>query len=262
MIGRIAGSLSVAIVLLAFAGPLFAGPPDKQVDGPYAPPSADRPLGTDGLGRDVLDRVLHGGWTVVGLALGATALATALGVLLGVALGMARHRVSEIAMRVIDMLLVLPPLLLLLLLATGMPGNDGVVLLAVALITTPISTRVTRAATRRLAHAGYVEVALARGDSRWQVLRHDVLPGIARTVLAEAGLRFVTAVSLTATAGFLGLGRPAPAANWGRMVAENIDGASLAVWPFLVPALLLVLFTVSINLLADTVADRLAGGAR
>jgi peptide/nickel transport system permease protein len=255
-----AGSTAAVITAPALFGPLFGGSPNRQVADAYLPPSADHPLGTDGLGRDVVDRLLHGGAVVIGLAVGATVLATLAGLALGVLLASARHRVGESLMRPVDMLLVLPPLLLLALLATGLPGSDLAVLLAIALITTPITTRVVRAAARRVTHAGYVEVARARGDGPWQVLRHDLLPAIARPLLAESGLRLVTAVHLTATAGFLGLGRPAPAANWGRMVAENADGASITVWPFLAPAVLLILFTVSVNLLADGLADRIAPG--
>ncbi|MQA07845.1 MAG: ABC transporter permease subunit [Pseudonocardiaceae bacterium] len=255
-----AAVLAGGVTALALLGPLFAGQPAEQVGGPYQGSSWPHPLGTDGLGRDVLDRVLHGGRVVVGLAVGATALATAGGLVLGVALGSVRHRAGELLMRVVDVLLVLPPILLLLLLATGLPGSDLAVLLAVALVTTPTTTRVVRAATHRVARADYVDVARARGDGWWHILRRDVLPAIARPVLAESGLRFVTAVYLTATAGFLGLGQPAPAANWGRMVAENLDGATLTMSPFLAPAVLLVLFTVSVNLLADGIADLLARG--
>jgi peptide/nickel transport system permease protein len=119
---------------------------------------------------------------------------------------------------------------------------------------------VNRAAVERVVHTGYVELAMARGDGWWRVLRNDIAPNIAGPLLSEAGLRFGAALYLSATAGFLGLGAGAPAANWGRMVAENLPGARLAVWPFLAPALLLVLLSVAVNLLADELAAAVAGG--
>lgn len=256
---RLAGAATAAVALLAVLGPLLAtGSPTQPVGIPYDTPSSAHLLGTDVLGRDVLVRVLHGGYLVVGLAVAATLLATALGVAVGVLSTLVSRRAGELAMRVLDLFVVVPALLLLIVLAAGFPGSDLALLAAVVITTAPFSARVVRAAAQQLSGRGFVEVALARGDGRLRVLRHDILPNIAGPVLADAGLRFVGAVYLTATAGFLGIGRGAPAANWGRMVAENISGAALAVLPFLVPALLLVVFGVAVNLLADELVVRFA----
>jgi len=256
---RVAGAVTVAVALLALLGPLLAsGSPTQPVGIPYDAPTSAHLLGTDALGRDVLARVLHGGYLVVGLAVAATVLATALGVAVGVLSTLVSRRAGESAMRVLDLFVVVPALLLLIVLAAGFPGSDLALLAAVVITTTPFSARVVRAAAQQVAGRGFVEVALARGDGRFRVLRKDILPNIAGPVLADAGLRFVGAVYLTATAGFLGIGRGAPAANWGRMVAENISGAALAVLPFLVPALLLVAFGVAVNLLADELVSRFA----
>jgi peptide/nickel transport system permease protein len=255
----VASAGAAAVALVAALGPLLAtGSPTDPVGIPYDAPSSAHPLGTDALGRDVLARVLHGGWVVVGLAVAATLIATVLGVVIGVLSALANRRVGELVIRVLDLFVVIPALLLLIVLAAGFPGSDLALLVAVVLTTTPFSARVVRAAAQQIAGRGFVEVALSRGDDRWTVLRKDILPNIAGPVLADAGLRFVGAVYLTATAGFLGIGRGAPAANWGRMVAENISGAALAVLPFLIPALLLVVFGVTVNLLADELVARSA----
>lgn len=253
---------AAAIVLIALLGPLLApGSPTAQVGMPFLEPSAGHPLGTDVLGRDVLTRLLHGGWVVVGLAVGATALATVIGAVVGVLAAMAGRRRGELAVRVLDLIAVMPPLLLLMVLATGFPGSDLAILVAIGVTTAPFSVRVVRAAATEVVGRGYVEAALARGDSRLAVVARDVAPNIAGPVLADVGLRFVAAVYLCSTAGFLGLGRGAPYANWGRMVAENIEGSALTVWPFVAPALVLVLFVVAINVLADALSARISGGS-
>jgi peptide/nickel transport system permease protein len=246
----------VALVVLAVAvlGPIVSpGSATAQAGVPYAPPGNGHLLGTDALGRDVLARVLDGGWIVVALAAGATTLATALGVLIGVTAGLAPRRAADLLLRITDVVAIVPAILIMLVFAAGFPGSDLAVLAAVALTTTPFSARVNSAATRTIARSGFVEIARGRGDSGWQVLRHDILPNIAGTVLTDAGIRFVAAVHLTATAGFLGLGRGAPAANWGRMVQENLSGLSLTPLPVLAPALLIAILAVSVNLLADDV---------
>lgn len=268
--GRRRGAVEVAaalvvggVMVIALAGPLLTdGSPTVQVGLPFDAPSAAHPLGTDVIGRDVLARLLHGGAAIVGLAAGATLIAGVLGVLLGVVAGTAPRRVGELLVRVVDVLGVVPSLLVVLVLAAGFPGSDLAVLVAIVLVSVPFSVRVNRAAVERVAHSGYVELARARGDGWWQVLRHDLLPNIAGTALSETGLRFVAALYLTATAGFLGLGAGAPAANWGRMVAENLPGARLSAVPFIAPAVVLVVLAVAVNLLADGLAARVAEGER
>lgn len=257
MIIRHAGACAVVVGLLAATGPLWAGSsPTEQVALPFEAAGGGHPLGTDVLGRDALSRVLHGGLAVLLPALAATALSGAVSVVLGVLTGLAARRAGERVVRVIDIVGVFPPLLLLLVLATGYPGSDVAVVVAVALVCVPFSVRVIRAATRRVSGLGYVEIARARGDRTWQVVGRDVLPNIAGPVVAEFGLRFSAALHLTATAGFLGLGQGPPAPNWGRMVQENFAGLGLSPWPVLAPAALLVLFAVSVNLVADEAARR------
>lgn len=257
MIRTAARVCAVLVLGVAVIGPFAApGSATAQVGIPFAGPDAHHLLGTDALGRDLLARVLHGGWIVVALAAGATVLATAAGVGIGVTAGLAPRRVAGLLLRVTDVVAIVPAILIMLVFAAGFPGDDLAVLAAVALTTVPFSARVNSAATRTVAASGFVEIARGRGDSGWQVLRHDILPNIAGTVLTDAGVRFVAAVHLTATAGFLGLGRGAPAPNWGRMVQENLSGLSLAPLPVLVPALLIAVLAISVNLLADDLAGR------
>lgn len=257
----LAGGTIAVITLTALLGPwIAAGSPTTPVGPPFTGPSADHPLGTDVLGRDVLTRLLHGGWVVVGLAVGATLLATTIGGTVGTLAALLGRRVGGALISVSDLVAVMPPLLLLLVLAAGFPSSDLAVLIAVGVTVAPFTARVVRASALDIVSRGYVEVASARGDRRSEVLRRDIAPNIAGPVLADAGLRFVSAVYLCSTAGFLGLGRGAPHANWGRMVAENLPGASLTVWPFVAPAAALVLFAVAVNLLADTAAARITRG--
>lgn len=257
---RLATAAVGLVTLVAVVGPtVTSSSPTRPVGLPYTAATGAHLLGTDVLGRDVLVRVLHGGWAVVGLAAGATAAASIVGVTLGVFAGMAPARVGEPIVRVVDVAAAVPSLLIILVLAAGFPGSDLAVLVAVAIVSTPFSVRINRAATEHVIRRGFVEIARARGDRWWQVLRRDVAPNISGPALAEAGLRFVGALYLTSTAGFLGLGRGGPAPNWGRMVAENLGGASLTSWPVVVPALLLVTMAVSVNLLADDLAARISG---
>ncbi|NJA58764.1 ABC transporter permease [Streptomyces sp. NEAU-H3] len=256
----LAAAVALLVLGLALLGPFLAPhDPRARVGAAYGGPAPGLPLGTDALGRDVLSRVLCGGRRMVLTAGGATLLTSAVGGAAGVLAGLLPARVGEGVQRLFDVLAVVPPLLLVLVLAAGFPGSDLATVLAVVLATAPFSVRVLRAATTRVVSTGYVETARARGDGALRVARHDILPNLAGTALTEAGLRFVASLHLAATAGFLGLGGSGAAPDWGRMVSENLAGASLTVLPFLLPTLLLVTLAVCVGLLADRYA---ATGAR
>jgi peptide/nickel transport system permease protein len=250
------------VLLLALAGPWFViGSTSAPVGGPFQPPDAGIPLGTDVLGRDVLARVLAGGRTVVLQAAAATLLGSVIGVCVGGWAGMAhRTRVTGAVLWVVDGIAAVPALLLLLLLASGIPGNDAVVAVAIAAVSVPFSVRVVRERTRTLATTDYSREAEARGEHWTARARFDILPGLVPVALAEAGIRFVAATQLAATAGFLGLGAGAPAANWGRLVRENSAGLQANPLPVLVPTGLLIILAVGVTVLLDRVAETRVGG--
>ncbi|MFJ6063973.1 ABC transporter permease subunit [Streptomyces tendae] len=258
----VTGAVTLLVLLLALLGPLAAPhSPTAQLAAPFQQPDGQYLLGTDVLGRDVASRVLGGGRTIVLTALAGTAAAGAVGLAAGVLAAMVSRRLGDLLVRCVDALAVLPALLVVLVLAAGFPGSHAALVTAVALATAPFSTRVLRAAADTVLDSGYVEAALARGDTRRAVLRHDVLPNIAGPALTDTALRLVAALHLTATAGFLGLGPGGAAPDWGRMVSENVPGATLAAAPFLAPALLLILISVCVGLLAGRLADTVGRGA-
>jgi ABC-type dipeptide/oligopeptide/nickel transport system permease subunit len=93
-------------------------------------------------------------------------------------------------------------------------------------------------------------------------MRREILPNIAPSVLADLGVRFSGAIILAASVNFLGLGSQPPAANWGLMVAENRPIITSNPWSVFVPALLLGLLTVSVNLIADAYVAGLGRSGR
>lgn len=252
-------ALLAPIVGLAALGPLLAPEdPATVVGSSFAPPALETPLGTDFLGRDVFSRVLSGGWTVVALSVVSAAAACAVGTATGLVAGTRGGRTETLLMRPLDAILAVPALLLLLVLASAGQRSVGLLVLAVALSNAPSVARVVRAATLDVARRPFVEAAVLRGEPGWRVLTGEVLPNIAGTVLADAGLRLAAAIYLVATASFLGLGLQPPTADWSLMISENREGILLQPWPVVAPAALIVCFAVGANL----TFDGLLGGRR
>jgi ABC-type dipeptide/oligopeptide/nickel transport system permease subunit len=151
-------------------------------------------------------------------------------------------------------------MLLLLLLITGVGSGTGVLIVGIVLVLFPGAARIARTATLEVCTTGYIEAAVSRGERSIAILRREVLPNIMPTMLADLGVRFSAAVVIAASVNFLGLGAKPPTADWGLMIAENRAIISSNPWAVFVPAALLGLLTISINLLADAYVRSLGGG--
>ncbi|WP_431976280.1 ATP-binding cassette domain-containing protein [Micromonospora haikouensis] len=241
-------------LLVAVVGPALAG--DAVPRGrPFDPGGA---FGTDFVGRDVLRQVLLGGRSVVGVALAATALAYLVGVPLGLLAALTRRRwLDELVMRPLDLLLAVPSLILLILLAAAAPRGPATLVGIVAVIGLPEVARISRAAALPLAHGPAMEAMRLYRETWWRRAVGHVVTGSRRVLLADAGVRFIGALYLVATASFLGVGVAPDAADWAVMVDRNRAGLLLQPWSVLVPAALLVALAVGVNLVADRLlADR------
>ena len=250
--GKVGLILLAAVLLIALLGPLVAPhDPAQPIGLPAETPRGGAPLGTDGLGRDVLSRMLHGGLTVIGLGIAAAAVSYAGGLTIGLLAGYSRNLLDGLLMRGVDVLLAFPPLLFVLVLVTGAGTGAGVLIVAVGIVQMTGISRIVRAATLEVSVRGYVEAAVARGERVPAILRREILPNIATPVLADFGLRFTYAIVIIASMNFLGLGLAPPAADWGLMVAENRQFISLNLWGVLAPAMMLALLTIGVNLVGD-----------
>lgn len=253
--GRIGIGLCGLVLLVAAIGPAVAPhSPSEIIAAPFSPPGADALLGTDFLGRDLLSRVLWGGWTIIGLGVLSTGLAYLVGATIGLVAGLSRSWFDSVLMRVMDVLLVFPPLLFLLVLAAGAGRNAVTVVVGVAIVQVPGIARVIRAATLDVSVRGYLEAAVGRGESKTFILTKEVLPNIASTVAADGGPRLTVSILLIAALNFLGLGLQPPTADWALMITENRPGLTFQPWGVIVPAALIALLTIGVNILADSIA--------
>lgn len=257
--GRVGLLMAAAVCGVALIGPFFAPYSATDLVGsPFSPSSRAYPLGIDFNGRDVLSRVLWGGRTVLALGISATLLAYLVGGSIGLVAGSNRAKMDAVLMRAMDVVLAFPPLLFLLILATGAGPSVVALVIGIAVVHVPGIARVIRAATLDVSVRGFVEAAHARGEPMVRILRREVLPNIGSTIAADAGPRFTVSILLVAAVNYLGLGLRPPAADWAVMISENRSALTIPPWnvslSVFVPALMLAVLTVGVNLLADSVA--------
>lgn len=250
--------ITLVVVLMAIFGPLFAPYGENDIVGkPYTHEGSW--LGTDYLGQDVWSRVLDGGGTILVNSLLATALGMVLGIIIGVVAAYAGGWLDEVIMRLNDVALAFPQILLALLVLTAVDQPAWwVIVLLVGASHAPRVARLARGVALGIVSRDFVTAAEALGESRLRVILAEVLPNMNAPLLAEAGLRLTYSIGLIAGIGFLGFATNPGAADWGYMINENRLALLVQPWGVLAPVIIIGIFTVGTNLMADGIAQ-LAG---
>ncbi|MGN6681019.1 MAG: ABC transporter permease [Streptosporangiaceae bacterium] len=253
--GAVGLALAAIVVLIAVIGPFVAAhAPDALLTVTFAKPSGHYLLGSDVLGRDVLSRVLNGGWTLLLMAAAATAFGIVVGTAAGVSAAYRRGRTDGFIMRTVDVILAFPQLVFALLLVSLIGPKLWLIVIAVGLSHAPAVARVMRSATLDITERDFVKVVELQGMRSAKVMGKEILPNLISPLMVEAGLRLTYSIVIMAGLSFLGFGQQPPAANWGLMINENRIGMQLNPWSVIVPAALIALLTIGTNTFTDAVA--------
>ncbi|HET6620622.1 MAG TPA: ABC transporter permease [Dongiaceae bacterium] len=248
-----------AVVICAFFGPHIApdSPFTQRLEVGDVPPSAQFLAGTDLLGRDVLSRVIHGAWTAlvgpVVVAVSGWAIATVLGLLSGYLGGV----VDSAIMRWVDFMLALPGPLVAIVVVGVVGGGYWTAVLVTTIIFTAPDTRIVRSAVLEQRPRPYIDAARALGVSKARILFIHILPNVLPIILAYVVLDFAFALVNLAGLSFLGLGVEPGTPDWGRMLFENRTILFTNPVALLLPAGMIILTAVSMNLIGDWLFERL-----
>jgi len=252
-------ALLAVVGIAAIASPLLLEPATRQsiLDSLLPPGSPGHPLGTDELGRDVLLLTLAGtGSALAGpvvIATGSMLLAVVLGTLAGYLGGLT----DTVIGRVVDILLSLPVMLVAIVVAGIFGAGYWVTVGMLVVLFCPSDIRIVRAGVTEQAPRPYVEAAQMLSLSRTRIMYRHIVPNVWPLILTnlmlDIGIALVTLSSLS----FLGIGVDPGTPDWGRQIADG--RALIADNPamLLVPALLIILVTMAINLLGDQLGERL-----
>ena len=256
---RIAPSawIGIAVVtfwlIVALLGPAVAPFAESDIitDESFAPAGVSGLLGSDYLGRDVLSRVLYGARMTMGLALITTLLSFSVGIALGFTAAVSGGWADSVLSRINDAIMAFPSIILALIIIASLGTSLPVVVMTVAAIDATRVFRLSRALALDVAVMDFVDVARARGEGLLWITLREILPNTLPPLAAEFGLRFTFAILFISALSFLGLGVQPPAADWGVMVRENLQGLLLGSTAALIPACAVASLTVGINLLVD-----------
>lgn len=246
-------SILALMIVVGSIGPLLLGgdPDAMDVANSFAPPTAERPFGTDEFGRDILTRVVHGTRISIGVGVAAVVLAALVGTSIGLTVGYRGGALDSFAMRGIDVMMAFPNLLLALaVIAVIGPGIRNTVI-AVGVTFVPLFARMVRATVLRLKQEEYVVASRALGCSGIRTMWRHLLPNTMPTVIVTSTLVFGWAVLSVSSLSFIGLGVRPPIPEWGAMLSEARAHMQVAWWGAAAPAAALVTLILGANMLGD-----------
>jgi peptide/nickel transport system permease protein len=249
------------LLLIAAIGAEFIAPYDPARNHlalrnkpPLTPSATERGfphlLGTDPLGRDVLSRIIFGARVSLTVGFASVLASGTIGVLIGLLSGYYRGRFDAIAMRIVDVAIGFPTLLAaMFILFTIGPGFWNVVIV-LALVRWMIYARVTRSMTISYREAPFVESARALGCSDARIIFKHIMPNLFSPILVLATLEIAGVILAEASLSFLGFGVQPPTPSWGVEVSNGREYVRSAWWLVTFPGLIILLTTLSLNLLA------------
>jgi peptide/nickel transport system permease protein len=255
------------IILVVLVGPYLytVRPAETNVRLRNQPPSAERPFGTDNLGRDLLAQNLAGGR--ISLAVGVVAML--ISILLGTSVGVLAGYFKSLdgpLMRVTDLFLALPllPLLLVIImlfrdaLRASFGPQTGIFLLIVFVIgiTSWMNTaRVVRGDVLAVKEREFVMAADALGSGNNRIMWIHILPNVLSPILVSATLGMANAIITESALSFLGLGFPSDVPTWGRLLFDGKDYLNLTPMRVVWPGLFISLTVLSVNFMGDGLRD-------
>ena len=222
-----------------------------------AAPSADFPFGTDALGRDLLSRVLHGARLSMEVAVVSVAVATAVGGTLGLVAGYLGGVADQVIGRVMDVFFAFPAILLALGIVAALGPDPRNVIIAIAVVYTPIFARVVRGPVLALKARDFVEAARAIGATQTRIVVRHIVPNLLSTLIVQVSLALSWAVLTEGALSFLGLSAQPPAPSWGVMLNEGRQYLEFATHLAIFPGLAIMIAVLGFNLLGDGLRDAL-----
>jgi dipeptide transport system permease protein len=214
-------------------------------------------LGTDGVSRDMLSRIIYGSRYSLMIGLIVVTLSLTVGVMFGLVAGFHRGTVDTLIMRLMDIILALPSLLLAIVIVVLLGAGLTNAMIAVAITNIPHYARLTRAAVMTELTKDYVIASKVSGAGTLRLMFKTVLPNCLAPLIVQSTLGISSAVLDAAALGFLGLGAQPPLSEWGTMLADARQYIDSAWWVVTFPGLAILITVLAFNLLGDGLRDAL-----
>ncbi|MEO8540765.1 MAG: ABC transporter permease [bacterium] len=221
----------------------------------FTNPTSQHWMGTDGLGRDLYSRIIHGASTALYVGLGAALIATISGIVIGLASAYFAGTVDFIIQRIMDTLQAFPPLVLLLLFGQVVSNPTlSVNTISLGILGIASSTRIVRSSVLAAREEVYVLAARTIGASDVRIMARHIFPNITAPIIVTFTSSIGLYILIEATLAFLGLGDPTRV-SWGKMIEEGRRNGTSDPWMALAVGGALTVTVLGFNLAGDALRD-------
>jgi peptide/nickel transport system permease protein len=262
-VGLIFGGIIVmAVILAAIFAPLLApyDPYDQDltkrlIDPVWKTGDWAHILGTDGLGRDYLSRLIYGSRISLIVGFGAAIIAGTLGSIIGLMGGYFGGRVDSFVVYLINVKLALPGLLIALSLVSIVGGSVTALVLILGFLTWDRYAVVTRSVAQQVRSNDFITAARAVGASQTRIIIGELLPNVMNQIIVIASLEIAIVILIEAALSFLGLGIKPPEPSWGLMISEARNFMFFKPHLIAIPGFAIFLLVIAINMAGDGLRD-------
>jgi peptide/nickel transport system permease protein len=244
------------LIIVAIFAPLVApyDPVGQDLPRRLEPPSREFLLGTDAFGRDSFSRVIFGARVSLLVAFATVALIILIGTTVGILAAYYRWLDGPL-MRIVDLLMAMPPLFLLIMLVALFGAGTGHTVLFIAVSYWRTTARYVRGQVLSLKHRDYVKAALASGASDLRIFVRHIIPNISDGLIVIATLSISFVILLETALSYLGLGAQPPTPSWGGMLADGRQYLQISWWLTAFPGLAIFLTVMAFNFVGDGLRD-------
>ena len=249
----------IIIATVSIFGPFFLQYNFSDTDwgSIYQPPSfkTGHYFGTDGNGRDLLVRILHGGRLSLSIGLIATFVSVFIGVIYGTIAGFFGGKLDIFMMRIVEILYAMPYLIFVIILMVVFGRNIYFLFIAIGAVEWLTMARIVRGQTISLKEKEFIETSKALGQSNSLIIIKHIIPNLAGPIIVYITLMVPSVIILESFLSFLGLGVQEPLTSWGVLISEGSREMETAWWLLIFPGSFMVITLASLNFIGDGLRD-------
>ena len=256
---KIALVILVAVVLISILAPIIAPYDPYAIGMARQAPDAAHIFGTDDKGRDILSRILYGGRISLIIGFGSVLFALVLGSIVGALAAVSRKAVSEVIMRILDIIMSVPGIALAAVLVTILGNSVPAIIFSIGFMYTPQIARIVRANIVSEYGEDYVRAVIVSGARAPWILMKHVLRNCAAPIMVFTVTLVADAIIFEASLTFLSAGIAEPTPTWGNILADARAGVlSGRWWQALYPGIAIMLTCLALNILSEGITDAMA----
>jgi peptide/nickel transport system permease protein len=251
--------LTVILLVVVFAEQIapYQGAIKQNVTERLKPPSPAHLFGTDGYGRDLFARVLHGSRQSLAIGLSATCGALLAGWIIGSLVGYYGGYIDDTVMRLMDIISAIPMTLMALAIVSALGPNIKNLIIAISIARIPTFARIIRSSVLGIVDQEYIEAARAGGSGDIRIILTHITPNVSGTIIVQTTMTTAQLIMVAASLSFLGLGVQPPVPEWGALLSEAREFMRNAPYLMVFPGCAIALTALSLNLLGDGLRDAL-----